>query len=73
MREYGKNKVQPERLPMTIRRMRVERWIPNATDAHSEYAIPIDFQLQQWFMNASQCYVLRTLPVLLFSSFIMFI
>ena len=40
--------VQPERLPMTIRRMRIACWIPKATDTNSEHAIRIAFPLQQW-------------------------
>jgi len=34
---------------MTTWRMRILRWIPKATDRHSEYVIPIAFPLQQWF------------------------
>jgi hypothetical protein len=33
---------------MTIWRMRIARWIPKATDTHSEYVILIAFPLQQW-------------------------
>jgi hypothetical protein len=31
-----------------IRRMRIARWILNATDKHSEIVIYIVFPLQQW-------------------------
>ena len=34
-----KNIVMPNREQMTIRRMRTSRWIPKATDTHSEYVI----------------------------------
>ena len=38
--------------------------------AHTDkYVILIAFPLQQWFVHAPQCYVIRTLPVLLLSSF----
>ena len=33
---------------MTIRRIRIARWIPKATITHSEYEIRIDFPQQQW-------------------------
>ena len=31
-----------------MRRMRVECWIAKATNAHSEYVIPLGFLRQQW-------------------------
>jgi hypothetical protein len=43
-----KNFVEPDRPQMTIRRMRIALWIPNATNRHSEYVIIIAFPLQQW-------------------------
>ena len=43
-----KNIVQPNRPQMTIWRMHIVRWVPNATNTHSEYAILIAFALQQW-------------------------
>ena len=33
---------------MTVWRMCIERYIPKATDTHSEYVILIAFPLQQW-------------------------
>jgi hypothetical protein len=44
----GKNTVELGRQQMTIWRMRIECWIPNATNTHPEYAIIKDFPLQQW-------------------------
>jgi len=40
--------VEPDRPSMTIWRMRIERWIPKATNTHSEYVVLIAFPLQQW-------------------------
>jgi len=42
-----KNLVESDRPKMTIRRMCVSRWIPKATDTHSEYVMLIAFSLQQ--------------------------
>jgi len=42
------NAVEPDRLQMTIWRMRIACWIPKATDTHSEYVIIIAFPLQQY-------------------------
>jgi hypothetical protein len=42
------NIVEPGRPQMTIWRMRIARWIPKATNTHSEYVIIIAFPLQQW-------------------------
>jgi hypothetical protein len=50
---------------MTIWRMHFECWIPKATNTHSGFVILIAFPLQQWYTNAPQCYVMRTLRVLL--------
>ena len=43
-----KNPVEPNRSQITIRRMHFARWIPKATNTHSEYLILIAFPLQQW-------------------------
>ena len=48
-----KNVVEPGRPQMTIWRMRIARWIPKATDTHSEYVILIAFPLQQWLHERS--------------------
>jgi hypothetical protein len=34
-----KNSVEPEKIHMTIRRMRIACWIPKSTNIHSEYVI----------------------------------
>ena len=46
-----------------IRLMLFAYCISKATDTHSEKVILISFLLQQW-LNAPQCYAIRTLPVL---------
>jgi len=38
---------------MTIRRMGIACWIPNATNAHSEYVTFIAFPLQQWLLDSA--------------------
>ena len=60
-----KNVVERGRSQMTIWRMRIACWVPKATNAHTGCEILISFQLQQLCTNATQCYVIRTLPVLL--------
>jgi len=42
-----KNKVDPDRPHITIRRMRIACWVPKATETHSEYVILIAYSLQQ--------------------------
>jgi len=42
-----KNIVQPERPQMTIRHMRISRWVSKAKNKHSNYVILIPFLLQQ--------------------------
>jgi hypothetical protein len=59
-----KNTVETGRPQMTIWRMRIECWMPKATNKHSERVIIIAFPLQQWLQERAQCYVIRTLPVL---------
>jgi hypothetical protein len=49
-----------------LRRIRIACWITKATDTHSEYVIHIAFHGNNGYANAPQCYVIRTLPVLLF-------
>jgi hypothetical protein len=36
-----------------IRRMRNVRWIPKATNTHTEYVMLIAFPLQQWLKECS--------------------
>jgi hypothetical protein len=43
-----KNIVEPDRLQMSICRMRIACWIPKAKNAHSGYAIVNSSLLQQW-------------------------
>jgi hypothetical protein len=43
-----RNMVEPDRPQNTIWRMRIEFWIPNATNTHLQYVILIAFPLQQW-------------------------
>jgi hypothetical protein len=43
-----KNTVESDRPQVTIWRMRIARWIINATDTHSEYVILIAFPQQHW-------------------------
>ena len=47
------NIVEPERPQMIICRMRISRWVPNATDTHSECVIFFVFPLQQWLHERS--------------------
>ena len=47
----------------TIRRMRFACWIIKATDTHWEYVILTAFPRENHYTNASQYYVIRTLPV----------
>jgi hypothetical protein len=42
-----KNIVERDTPKMIIRRIRIARWIPKATNTHSEYEIRIDFPQQQ--------------------------
>ena len=42
-----KNTAEPRRSQTTMLRMRTAFWIPNATNAHSEYVILIAFPWQQ--------------------------
>jgi hypothetical protein len=39
--------------------------IPTSTNTHSEYVTRIAFELQQWLHERPQCYVIRTLYVLI--------
>ena len=59
-----KNVLESGRPQMTIWRMRIACQIPKAANTQPQYVILIAFPLQQWFTNAPQCDVTRTLPVL---------
>jgi hypothetical protein len=48
-----------------IRRMRFECLVTKATNTHSEYVYVFIFHCSNGYAEASQCYVIRTLPVLL--------
>jgi len=43
-----KNMVELDRPQMIIRHMRAARWIPKATNTHSEYVTLIALPMQQW-------------------------
>jgi len=43
-----KNIVERGRQQITIRHMHIERWIPRATNTHSDHVILIVFPQQQW-------------------------
>ena len=60
-----KNTLQPDRLQITIWRMRFGCWITEATDTDSEYVIYIAFPLQQWLHERASLLRYRKLPVLL--------
>jgi hypothetical protein len=49
-------------------RTRIALWLNKATVAHSKWVTVLAFPRQQGCTNALQCYVICTLPVLLFSS-----
>ena len=49
---------------ITVWRMRIACWIPKATNTHSQYVILLK-HCNNGYTNAPQCYVIRTLPVLL--------
>ena len=52
--------------------MRIARWIPKATDTHSEYVILIAFPLQQWLQERES--MLRYIYIVyLFEIFVHFI
>jgi len=43
-----KNMIEPNRQQMAMWSRRIARWIPTATNTHSEYVILITFPLQYW-------------------------
>jgi len=51
---------------MTIWRILIACWIPEATNTHSEHVILLLFHCNNGCTNAPQCYVTRTLPVFFF-------
>ena len=59
------NTVESGRQQMTIWRMRITCWIRKNTNTHSEYVIlNVLFHCYNGNMNAPQCYVTQTWPVL---------
>ena len=56
--------VEPARPQIRIRRMCISRWVPKATNTHSEYVILIAFPLQQWLHERASVLHLRTWPIL---------
>jgi hypothetical protein len=58
-----KNKAEPDRPQMTIRRMRVAYWITKATDSHSEY-VTLLLKGGSGYANAPQCCAQTYIPVL---------
>ena len=61
-----KNIVELCKPQMTVWRMRIACRIPKTTNTHSDYAILNAFNCNTVCTNAPQCYVIRTLPVMLF-------
>ena len=59
------NTVERDRLQITIWRMRIACWIPNATNTHSEYVIRIAFPLQQWLHERASLLRYSTLSAML--------
>jgi hypothetical protein len=48
-----------------IRRMSIACWITKATGTRSEYVVLTFFNGSSGYANAPECYVIRTLPLLL--------
>ena len=55
---------------ITIRRMRLARWMTKATDTHSEYVILIVYHSNNDYAIAPQCYVYTYIACLVDSSYI---
>jgi len=49
---------------MTIRRMRIECWIPKATNTPAEYEYLLLFQYNNGYTNVPEHYVIRTVACL---------
>jgi len=60
-----KNIVQPDRPQMTIWGMRIARWIPEATNTHSEYVTLIVLHCDNGCKKAPQNYVIPALSLYL--------
>ena len=59
------NMVKPETPQMTIRRMRFACWITKATHTHANMYCSLVFHGNNGFANVPQCYVTRTLPLVI--------
>jgi len=56
--------VELDRPQMTICRMRIVCWIPEATNINSEYVTVIAYSLQQWLHKCASMLHYTTLAVL---------
>ena len=61
-----KNTAQPDRPQTTIWRMRISRWIPKATNTHSEFVKLTALHCNNGWTHVPQCYIIRTLLVLFY-------
>jgi hypothetical protein len=68
-----KNIVQPGRLQMIIWPMLIARWIPKATNRVRICNTYCFFHHNNGCKNPLQCYVIRTLPVLLQIEFVIYV
>jgi len=62
---YEKNIIQLDWPQMAIWQMRFACWMTKATNTHSGFVILIVFHDNDGYLKALQCYVVRTLPVVL--------
>jgi len=58
------NIVEPDRPQMTKWRIRIACWLPKATNIYSDLEYLLLFHYNSGCINARQCYVICTLPVL---------
>jgi len=49
---WKKRMVEPDRPQVSIWRMRIVRWIPKATNTHSEYVILLLIHVNNCYANA---------------------
>jgi len=66
-----KNIIEPDRPQMTMWRMCVTWWIPNATNTHLEYVTVIALPLRQWLHELSLLLLYTYIACLL--SFVVFL
>ena len=60
-----KNIIEPGRPQMTVQCIHRASWIPKATHTHPQYVTLITFYGNNGCTNMPQCYIIRTLSVLL--------